>query len=598
MTKFNQDFKPLSANAEKLLKQRYYSPNENWQGLVTRVVDNICLDEDNTWKSSMKNLIYHRVFMPNSPALVNAGKNSGLMACTVINPLEDTLENHMQTLTRLTNAVKYGFGVGFTGNFIRPKGYQVFGSTHGKAYGPNEYAKLVSKALGMLSQGGFRLAAIMYTLDINHEDAEDFITLKTGNNQSDLYNFNASLMIDNHFMDIAINNPHSRQSRLLNKIAETSWGIGGGDPGILFRDTIWDNSPYSLIPGASINATNPCGEQPLCDVEYQGRKLTGLSCNLGSINLGNDIFYKPNGEFDFTKYQEIIAYGVQFLDNVGTANKFPDDDMELIYGLIRPIGLGISGLADAFLRLGLKYGDNDSLRFLDDIGRTQYESAKLASWQLGMDRGIPELCLEANIHRRNACITTQAPTGSTAFIMDCLGSGCEPIYTAEVKRVDERGETYVTVSPYANESHFVSVLDTPGWLDYKKHIDIQSALQNYLTSACSKTVNLPNNATVEDVKSAYIYAWNKGCKGVTVYRDGSREVQVLTNNKKEVVVKSAPVIKTESHSLIIHPETPISFAFTESDVDRFDCKDKSICPIEKEGKCSHCSTCGWSQCSV
>ena len=217
----------LSPNVERILKQRYYKPGENWDMLVERVVQGVCKNESTQYKDKTRYFIGERIFLPNSPCLVNAGtKSNGLFACFVMGPTEDTLESGFTTLTDIAYIAKAGGGCGFTGSIMRPKNSPVAGSAHGYSYGPNRYAEMISFAMDMMTQSGFRKMALMYTLDINHKDIEEFISLKQTANEAALYNFNQSAFVDDAFMNRAINNPNGPENRLLQKIALHAWQNG------------------------------------------------------------------------------------------------------------------------------------------------------------------------------------------------------------------------------------------------------------------------------------------------------------------------------------------------------------------------------------
>jgi ribonucleoside-diphosphate reductase alpha chain len=249
----------LSENAEKLLKQRYYMPGENWEGLVSRVHNDNILGDEPEYYSEVYNDMLTLKFLPNSPCLVNSGKpNAGKQACFVVGPTEDTLEDHFETLKDIAEVAKRGGGCGFTGSFIRYEGAKVNGSSHGYAYGPLKYAELVSKGMHMMTQSGFRGMALMVTLDCEHPNIEDFINLKKNRQEGDLYNFNQSMMTTDEFMQKAVSNDTSKEAALLYKLALNAWS--NGEPGLLFSDTINNNTPYKEA-GEKIYATNPCGHR-------------------------------------------------------------------------------------------------------------------------------------------------------------------------------------------------------------------------------------------------------------------------------------------------------------------------------------------------
>jgi ribonucleoside-diphosphate reductase alpha chain len=497
----------LSFNVEKLLAQRYYKPEETWNTLVDRVVSYICQGEEVSYQNAIYQQIRDRIWLPNSPALANAGtKNSGLMACYTVGPDKDSLEHHVEVLGDVAAVGKRGGGAGFSGANIRPEGSVVSESPHGFAYGPNNWALRVSDYLDMITQGsGLRKMALMYSLPSEHEDLDDFIKLKHNGNEKFAYNFNQSVFASDAWMQSA--------NGQLDEVAQRAWAKG--EPGLLFADTINTSSPYRTC-GCTIRTTNPCGEQPLPSYG---------SCNLASINLNHEIFYDNQGRFNFAILSGIVSSMVRFMDNVGSQNIFPNAKFKNWYEKHRPIGIGIMGYADAMLRLGYSYGEQDSLDFLSRIMQAiQFQSYK-ASEKLGLERGIPEHCRAVN--RRNITTVSIAPTGSIAFISEC-SHGIEPVFSPIYQRTDERGETYIFKHSQRDEPHFKSSINSikermPTW---KEHIDVQATAQKHVDSGVSKTINLVNGATSETVKKAMIYAWKSGCKGITVYRDGSRQIQV------------------------------------------------------------------------
>ena len=280
----------LSYNVEKLLKQRYYLPGENWEGLVSRVVEHVCEGESLAFKDRIHEQLLNRVWLPNSPTLVNSGKkNSGLAACFCTSPQEDTLEAHFETLQDIAEIGKAGGGCGF-GVYrkkeksgikfnVREKDAPVAGSAHGYAYGPNQYAKLVSYALAMITQGGFRSMALMFSMSAEHPDIWEFLNLKQGDNaEKKLTNFNQSVFVPDFVMHRATSDIHSEEHSLLWQLAQNAWK--NGEPGLLFDDTINRNTPYASC-GCEIQTVNPCAEQCLPNFG---------SCILGSVNLAHDMF--------------------------------------------------------------------------------------------------------------------------------------------------------------------------------------------------------------------------------------------------------------------------------------------------------------------
>lgn len=259
------------------------------------------------------------------------------------------------------------------------------------------------------------------------------------------------------------------------------------------------------------------------------------SCNLGSINIAHEIFFTSDGKFDYMKYADVVKFATRFLDNVGTVNEFPTDDFAKWYSANRPVGVGLMGVADAMLNLEMTYGSQQSLEYLDNVSNVLYNSSYQESEKLGKERGVPiaaKLAGDATgSYRRNVTTVSIAPTGSIAFIAEC-SHGIEPIFSPMFKRIDERGEEYLFSHPLKDEPYFISAIGDkqPTW---KQQIDIVATIQRYCDSGVSKTINLPNNATKEDTYNAFVYAWKQECKGITVYRDGSRQYQILNEIKEE-----------------------------------------------------------------
>lgn len=503
----------LSQNALNLLKQRYFQPGENWIDLVDRVIENVCGNAVSTRKEQVRELILKRVLIPASPVLVNAGtKVGGLFPCAVRYPEEDTLVASFEALTDMALLAQKGYGIGFTTTMLRPKGSSVAGSTHGIAYGANQYAKWVSYLMSGLTQGNFRRVALMANLSCDHLEAEDFIYLKQTENEMDLANFNQSLVITDAWMNKALGQINSNEQKLFDKICQHSWN--NGEPGAMFYDTINDTSPYKETKQTLISS-NPCSEQPLPNFGQ---------CCLSSINL-NHAYFNSSGFFDFNALADVVALSIRFLDDVGSANKFPTERFKQWYEENRSVGLGIMGLADLFLRYGIRYGSDESIAFTGKIMEEIKTVSYAVSEEMGKELGIPLQCQKLATPRRNITTVSIAPTGSIAMIAEC-SHGIEPIFSPSYERVDERGEKYLYTHPLANEDYFVSAVGERQ-ATWKEQIDLVATAQKYCDSGISKTINLPNDATVSDVKEAMIYAWKMKCKGITLYRDGSRSFQVL-----------------------------------------------------------------------
>lgn len=511
----------LSFNAEKLLKQRYLLEGETWEGLVKRNVDTIA---DNH-KEKFYQLIGDRVFLPNSPSLANAGtKNGGLQACYVVGIEEDTLESIFDSTRDIGMVAKKGGGCGFTGSLLRSKNAKVAGSAHGFAIGPNAVAESISFFMDKITQNGLRSMALFYSLSAEHPDIEEFIYLKQTGNERACYNFNQSVFVKNDWMNRALLHDGSKEAHLLDKIAQHAWN--NGEPGLIFEDTVNHNTPYKET-GQYIYTCNPCGEQPL--------PAYGV-CNLASINLNHE-YFNHKGYFDYNALEEVVILMTYYLDRTGTVNKFPTEKHQQWYEENRPIGIGIMGLADLALRYGVKYGSDYFTSYTGGILKTIKEMSYLTSERLGKTLGVPKQCLKLDRPRRNITTVSIAPTGSIAMIADC-SHGIEPIFSPSFLRVDERGQEYLYKHPLADEDYFVSAVGNKQ-ASWKEQIDLVATAQEYVDSGISKTINLPNVATVQEVKEAIVYAWKSGCKGITLYRDGSRQFQVLNQVPTEQEVKDS-----------------------------------------------------------
>lgn len=304
---------------------------------------------------------------------------------------------------------------------------------------------------------------------------------------------------------------------------------------------------------------------------------------MGSINVSHEIFFNEDGSYNYDELGIAVETIAQFLDNVGTANRFPNEKFENWYKEHRPIGIGIMGLADALLKLEIRYGNKKSIRFIKKLMDLIYNVAKSKSEELGKERGIPEACKHLPNPRRNITLLSIAPTGSIGFIANC-SHGIEPVFSPVYERVDERGEVYVFEHHKAEKDYFVTAInDNPDkTVTWKEHIDVQAAVQEYVDSGVSKTINFPHESNVDDIYDAMLYAWASGCKGITIYRSGSRQIEVLKSKKDDSI--SYNTMELESK------------------------KEEKLCPVcEEDGKeihlimqegCESCPICGYSLCSV
>lgn len=567
----------ITDNARTVLERRISIKDEEGEPLETaedifiRVASNIALAEANYCKSEDEfaqkaaiaekkfyTLMSNLDFLPNSPTLVNAGNElQQLSACFVI-PVEDSMENIFEAVKQAALIHKTGGGTGFSFSRLRPENSTV-SATSGIASGPVSFMQVFDKATEVIKQGGTRRGANMGILRIDHPDILSFIHVKDG--KDSLSNFNISVAITDTFMekvehdqdydlvDPKTNGVVQRISarKVWGEIIESAWKTG--DPGVVFIDRI-NASKANPVPGRGpIESTNPCGEQPLYPWD---------SCNLGSINLAN---FVEDGKVDYPRLQEVIHDSVHFLDNVIDMNKWPNDKIAEVSMAIRRIGLGVMGWADMLIKMGVPYDSSEACYLAEQLSSFIQREADAASRKLAVERGpFPEW--DKSIYKddgiiRNATRTTIAPTGTISIIAGC-SSGIEPVFALEFKRSHyldkdpnkrhEMDEVHPELKNWREvngsspiPSYFRSAME----IDAKWHIAHQSAWQKNTDNAVSKTINLPSAATVEDVRSVYDLAWISGCKGVTIYRDGSKEQQVLfteqTTAKEALEARPAPI---------------------------------------------------------
>ncbi|TAJ23735.1 MAG: adenosylcobalamin-dependent ribonucleoside-diphosphate reductase [Nitrospirae bacterium] len=565
----------LSANALTVLRRRYLAKNdagtpvETPTRLFRRVAGNIAQAEHlyaggkaraASVADSFLRLMNRLDFLPNSPTLMNAGRDlQQLSACFVL-PVEDSLESIFEAVKHQALIHQSGGGTGFSFSHLRPKHDRV-ATTSGVASGPVSFMHVFNMATEVIKQGGTRRGANMGILRVDHPDILEFIQVKRA--PTELTNFNLSVGITDAFMraldrrkDYALVNPRTgrpvarlKAAEVWDRLTEAAWH--SGEPGMVFLDTINATNPTPHI--GRIEATNPCGEQPLLPYE---------SCTLGSINLARFVTGPATRpRIDFDRLAETIPHAVRFLDDVIDMNRYPLPEIETITKGNRKVGLGVMGFADLLIALGIPYDSEEALTTGEGVMRFLCEQGRAASADLARERGLfPHFKgsrLESEGRRlRNATVTTVAPTGTLSIIADC-SPGIEPLYGVSFARTVMEDVHLVTIHPAflrraraagiyskrllarvaANESIqnlseipwglrrlFVTAHDvTP-----EHHVRMQAAFQKYSDSGVSKTINLPHNATQADVASAFRLAYRLGCKGITVFRTGSREKQVLS----------------------------------------------------------------------
>lgn len=566
----------LSKNALTVLKRRYLI--KNGEGVVIETVEELFhrvagaiaasdrrYDENSDCEAladSFYRMMTNLEFLPNSPTLMNAGRPLGQLSACFVLPVEDTMEGIFEAIKQAALIHKSGGGTGFSFSRLRPCGSAV-NSTGGVASGPISFMKVFNMATEAVKQGGTRRGANMGILRVDHPDIMEFIHCKTNNKE--ITNFNISVGLTEKFMnaveagkDYELVDPHGgRVTGTLNArevfecIVDAAWH--NGEPGIIFLDRL---NRDNVVPKAGeIESTNPCGEQPLLPYE---------SCNLGSINL-TKMLKEENGvySFDWDKLKATAKKAVHFLDNVIDANKYPLKEIDFMTKQTRKVGLGVMGWADALLRLKIPYNSEQAVRLAETVMRAVTEAGREESRELAKIRGtfplFQESTLDQELPQRNVTVTTIAPTGTLSLLASC-SSGVEPIFGYVYIRNIMDGTEMIEVNPILREvleerglysDELMKKIAKQGSLEGIEeipeeirrvfvsahevspefHIRMQAAFQRHTDNAVSKTVNFCNSATREEVAEVYKLAFRLGCKGVTIYRDGSRSEQVLNIGK-------------------------------------------------------------------
>ncbi|MBT8332220.1 MAG: vitamin B12-dependent ribonucleotide reductase [Deltaproteobacteria bacterium] len=575
----------LSDNARRVLRRRYLKKDS--RGKVTetpdrmfqRVARHIAKAEkkfggDENRIKEVQELFYQIMtefkFLPNSPTLMNAGRRLGQLAACFVLPVEDSMEGIFGALRNAALIHKSGGGTGFAFSRLRPKNSTV-GTTGGVASGPVSFMKIFNTATEQVKQGGTRRGANMAILKVDHPDIMEFIHSKRKNRE--LNNFNISVGVTDAFMQAAaageeyvLVDPRDQTSvgklnarEIYDTLVKQAWK--NGDPGIIFLDRINRDNPTPAL--GEIESTNPCGEQPLLPLE---------ACNLGSINLAKFVLENGDGPMvDYEGLKDIVDLSVRFLDNTIEMSKYPLPEITSMVQGNRKIGLGVMGFADMLFQLDIAYNSEAALETAESVMRFIHETAHDASRNLAEERGPFEnydksIFKDQGIKYRNATTTTIAPTGTLSIISGC-SSGIEPLFALSFVRNVMDNDKLLEVNPFfekvARKRGFYSrelmdkiarkgglhdIMEIPE--DVRKvfvtahdvspewHVRMQAAFQKYTDNAVSKTVNLPQDATVEDVRKVYDLAYELGCKGVTIYRDGSKENQVLSYTRKDEKVDS------------------------------------------------------------
>jgi len=575
------EYTHLTPHAIRILEKRYLkkdssgrvieSPDEMFWRVAQNVAEAEHLYGNRTPTEELSELFFRMMasldFLPNSPCLMNAGRDLQQLAACFVLPVEDSLDSIFETVKQTALIHQSGGGTGFSFSHLRPKDDSVQ-STGGVASGPVSFMRVFNMATEVIKQGGTRRGANMGVLRIDHPDIMEFITIKQ--NPNEMTNFNLSVGVTKAFMEAlekdgeySLISPRTKKEvrrlrarDVLDAMVDAAWE--SGDPGVLFLDRINEANPTPQL--GEMESTNPCGEVPLLPYE---------PCVLGSINLSHMV-KERNGkcEVDFEKMRGMIKYVVHFLDNVIDMNEYPLPQIAQMAKGNRKIGLGVMGLAHFFIRLGIPYNSQKALEVAKGLMSFIQHQAREYSAELAEERGVfPNYKgsiydRPGGIKLRNATVTTIAPTGTLSLIANC-SSGIEPLFAIQyTRRALEDMEFQIT------DPLFVELGEKEGFMSQKliqslvegaslqdvtdvpqsmkelfvttfeiapvSHIKIQAAFQAYTDNAVSKTINFPRDATREEVKDAFLMAYRERCKGITIYRSGSKAKQVLACGTKQV----------------------------------------------------------------
>jgi len=522
---------------ESILAARYYRKNEsgevteNWDMLSARVAKALAKSYEE--QDEFYNVIHNRLFLPNTPALINAGRHDfSLSACFVL-PVEDSMSGIFDAVKQAALVHKMGGGTGFDFSRLRPEGSAVK-TTSGIASGPCSFIRVFDTATDVTKQGGTRRGANIGILRVDHPDIMKFISIKE--KEGVLANFNISVAVTDEFMEaLAADGEYAlrfggkeygklKAREVWNIIVEGAWR--NGEPGVVFIDTMNADNPTPHV--GRIEATNPCGEQPLLPYE---------ACCLGSVNLSEMV--EDNGVINWEKLASTVKTGVRMLDNIIDIQAYPLPEVEAAHKANRKIGLGIMGWADMLIRMSIPYSSDEAIGLAELVMNTvsikaQEESEALAERDGTFPNWEGSVWQKRNTRLRNATLTTIAPTGSISIIAGC-SSGIEPVYDWVTVQKRPVGEHKVLHPLYEAWVAKHGNGNTPEWFEKtadippERHVAMQAAFQRHTHNAVSKTVNLPNKAAKEDVDRIFRLAYESGCKGITVYRDGSRTEQVISS---------------------------------------------------------------------
>lgn len=602
---------------ESILKERYYLPNEScWSDVCRRVANYI--GETHAEKEDFYDIMNKRLFIPNSPCLMNAGTDNPLMSACFALGIDDSMDSIYEALKKSAILFKMGAGVGFDFSALRPEGSAV-GTTNGVASGVVSFLNVYNESVETVKQGGKRRGAAIALLRCDHPEIEKFIDCKTIDGK--LTNFNISVIITNEFMHAVTNDfkwdlvfgdvvhKTMRARDLFNKLVHASHTYG--DPGFFFYDNVNDADPDKHL--GDIHACNPCGEVP---IRVDIKKIAGESCNLGSIDVSK--LYDPTSPIGINQQQfsELIRKSVHFLNHVIEKNKYPYPEIEKMTKDTNKIGLNLMGVADLFLKMKIPYGSPESIELSKNISKFANdaaiaESILIASYDGAYPKWAGSEWANKGIPIHNSTLTCQAPTGTVSIFGGC-SSGIEPCFPFVYTRDNCVGKSFYTVHPYFEQEldkllktdmnttgipektskylknkkfqtvkdevldychkngsiqgiewlpdDFKAVFVTTYDVSWKSHIDIQAAFQENVGNGISKTINLKKDATEKDIHDIIFYAWKKKCKGLTIYREGSKKNEVISLKKdisdEAIQTDNEPFIYTENGETRILPKRP------------------------------------------
>jgi len=584
----------ITDNARRVLEARYLCRDKQGQvieapeEMFRRVAHHLAQVELNfggrqaagEWEERFYDALVRLDFLPNSPTLMNAGLPLGQLSACFVLPVGDSMEEIFDALKHMALIQQSGGGTGFSFSRLRPKG-DVVSSTSGRSSGPVSFMRIFDCATENVRQGGKRRGANMGILRVDHPDIREFIEAKL-DGQS-FRNFNLSVGATDEFMKaahdrrtLALHHPRSSQTtqtvpadELFAEMAQAAWRTG--DPGLIFLDAINRANPTPEV--GQIEATNPCGEVPLLSFE---------ACNLASINLSHMVRDEgANAVIDWDKLADLVKVTMRFLDNVIDASRWPVPETAEIARANRKVGLGVMGFAEMLILLGIPYDSNRAVAVAEELMRFLAEKARAASQELAHERGVfpnwpKSIHARHHLRLRNTTCTSIAPTGTLSIIAG-TSAGIEPLFALAYRRHVLDGQTLVDVNPlfvrHARQQGFyserlmqqlqekgslTSLIDVPAAaktlfptaLDIapEAHLCIQAAFQKYVDNAVSKTINLPETATPNDIAAIYRRAWEMGLKGITVFRYGSKGQQVLELGSEETPEEHEHFVRCDPQS--------------------------------------------------